>query len=142
VRSRGLTIMVLMTALAAAACGSSPAASTAAPTAASSLVPTGASTAAPTAATGTSSGGGAASVPAEIRGFAFKPDTITITAGGTVTWTNGDNDPHTVTFDDSSVGSSGNLNKGATFSATFPSAGTFTYKCRIHPAMKGTVVVP
>jgi plastocyanin len=29
----------------------------------------------------------------------------------------------------------------ATFSFTFPKAGSFAYHCRIHPSMKGTVVV-
>jgi plastocyanin len=29
----------------------------------------------------------------------------------------------------------------ATFSFTFPKAGTFAYHCTIHPFMKGTIVV-
>jgi plastocyanin len=86
-----------------------------------------------------SSGGGAGAVT--IQNFAFDPKTATVAAGGSVTWTNKDDAPHTVTFDDSTVTSSGNLSKDQTFSATFASAGTFTYKCMIHPNMTGEVTV-
>ena len=43
--------------------------------------------------------------------------------------------------DDASITSSANLSKDQTFSATFASAGTFTYKCSIHPSMTGTITV-
>jgi plastocyanin len=33
------------------------------------------------------------------------------------------------------------MNPGATFTRTFPSAGTFQYHCTIHPGMVGTVTV-
>lgn len=46
---------------------------------------------------------------------------------------------HTVTFDDSGLTSSGRLAPGDTFEVVLP-AGTFTYRCTIHPAMKGTLV--
>jgi len=75
-----------------------------------------------------------------ISGFAFDPATITIKVGGTVTWTNQDSVAHTVAADDSSWTSS-NLGEGGTFSHTFDTAGTFTYRCSIHPTMKGTVIV-
>jgi len=78
---------------------------------------------------------------ASIKGFAFSPDPIAVAVGGTVTWTNNDSTAHTVTFDDASVVSSSNLDPGATFSATFPKAGSYTYHCKIHPSMQGTVTV-
>lgn len=80
-------------------------------------------------------------VAASIKDFAFAPDPITLAAGGTITWTNDDTANHTVTFDDPSVTSSDTLGRGATFPATFPAAGTYTYHCSFHPGMQGTVTV-
>ena len=36
---------------------------------------------------------------------------------------------------------SGDLEEGGTFSHRFPAAGTFAYRCTIHPDMRGTVRV-
>jgi plastocyanin len=77
---------------------------------------------------------------ATIQNFAFSPNPITIAPGGTVTWTNRDGAPHTVTADDGSWGSS-TLRQGGTYSRVFTSPGSYTYHCAIHPFMKGTVVV-
>ncbi|WP_156749675.1 cupredoxin family copper-binding protein, partial [Mycobacterium sp. E1747] len=75
-----------------------------------------------------------------IDGFAFAPATLTIAAGTTVTWTNRDEEPHTVAASDGSFHSPG-MGTGATFSHTFTDPGTFDYVCSIHPMMHGTVVV-
>ncbi|MEE6175303.1 cupredoxin family copper-binding protein [Mycobacterium sp. 050134] len=75
-----------------------------------------------------------------IDDFAFAPVTLTIHAGGTVTWTNRDEEPHTVAASDGSFHSPG-MGTGATYSHTFPAAGKFDYVCSIHPMMHGTVVV-
>ena len=75
-----------------------------------------------------------------IDNFAFAPATLTVKVGGTVTWTNRDEEPHTVAANDGSFHSPG-MGTGATFSHTFPTAGTFDYVCSIHPMMHGTVVV-
>jgi plastocyanin len=75
-----------------------------------------------------------------IDGFAFAPATLTVSAGTTVTWTNRDEEPHTVAADDGSFHSPG-MGTGATFTHTFSTAGTFDYVCSIHPMMHGTVVV-
>jgi plastocyanin len=75
-----------------------------------------------------------------IDNFAFAPATLTIRAGGTVTWTNHDEEPHTVAATDGSFHSPG-MGTGATYSHTFPTAGKFDYVCSIHPSMHGTVVV-
>jgi plastocyanin len=92
-------------------------------------------------------GGPAATVPAAVSGdqvsidnFAFAPATMTVKAGSTVVWTNHDEEPHTVAASDGSFHSPG-MGTGATFSHTFPTAGTFDYVCSIHPMMHGTVVV-
>jgi plastocyanin len=72
---------------------------------------------------------------------AFNPNPITIGTGTTVTWTNNDsNVAHTSTAD-GGAWDSGALAPGAAFSHTFNTVGTFTYHCRIHPNMVGTVSV-
>jgi plastocyanin len=75
--------------------------------------------------------------------FAFEPDDFTATAGEPVKWKNTGDAPHTVTFEDDSVQSSGNLEAGAEFSSTFEDAGEFTYFCSVHgkDRMSGTVTV-
>lgn len=71
----------------------------------------------------------------------FSPATITIQAGGTVTWSNDDPSvPHTVTADDLSW-DSGNLDPGQSYSQAFPLPGTYHYHCSYHPNMVGVVVV-
>jgi amicyanin len=70
----------------------------------------------------------------------FRTPTVTIKTGGTVTWTNNEAVPHTVTADDGSFGSA-QLGAGATFSHTFDEAGTYSYYCQLHPMMRATVVV-
>lgn len=76
-----------------------------------------------------------------IQNFAFSPSTLTISAGDTVIWTNGDSTSHTVTSDSGSELGSSSLANGASYSHTFNAAGTYSYHCSIHTSMKGTVVV-
>src|SRR5262245_11019965 len=59
-----------------------------------------------------------------IQNFAFSPATITVKAGTTVTWTNHDQDAHTVTANPGPFRSK-TLNTGDTFKFTFTKAGTF-----------------
>ena len=75
-----------------------------------------------------------------IDNFAFAPATLTVHSGSTVTWTNKDEEPHTVVANDGSFHSPG-MGSQATFSYTFAKAGTFDYVCSIHPFMHATVVV-
>ncbi|GAA2926105.1 hypothetical protein GCM10020221_22570 [Streptomyces thioluteus] len=75
-----------------------------------------------------------------IRDFAFIPDSLTVNAGDTVTWTNEDGTDHTVTADDGSF-NSGRFGQGRTFSHTFTLSGPFPYHCDIHREMRGTVTV-
>ncbi|MEA2525033.1 MAG: hypothetical protein QOF73_2260 [Thermomicrobiales bacterium] len=79
-------------------------------------------------------------VAVEIQDFQFSPDTIEITVGTTVTWTNVGDAPHTVTSDDGTF-DSGELGSGQSFSFTFDEAGEFAYHCAIHPRMTATIVV-
>ena len=72
--------------------------------------------------------------------FGFTPDAVTVTTGGTVTWTNAGIAPHTVSATDDGL-DSGILESRSTYSFDFPASGTFTYRCDIHPQMVGTVRV-
>ena len=112
---------------------------TAACSGASSPTPATPGTAAPTAASSAAPSVQAGSA-ISIANFAFAPAAITVSVGGTVTWTNSDSAGHTVTADDGSF-KSDTLVSGATFSQTFAKAGTFAYHCSIHSAMTGTVTV-
>jgi plastocyanin len=75
-----------------------------------------------------------------IDNFVFVPATLTIPVGSTVTWTNHDEEPHTVAASDGSFHSPG-MGSQARYSHTFPTAGRFDYVCSIHPFMHATVVV-
>lgn len=87
------------------------------------------------------SGGGSTTGGATVTlaNFAFDPTSVEIKAGESVTWTNEDSAVHTVTGDGGI--DSGDLAKGKSYSKTFDTAGTYNYKCTIHPTMTGTVVV-
>lgn len=73
---------------------------------------------------------------------AYGTNPLVVSVGTTVTWTNNDSAPHTVSST-TGVFESGNLNQGQTFSFTFDQAGTFPYFCRIHGAasMSGVIQV-
>jgi len=75
-----------------------------------------------------------------ISGFAFEPQTLTVSAGTQVTWTNNDQAPHTVVSNDR-LFESPSLSRGATWSRIFNTAGTFDYHCSLHPSMTGRIVV-
>jgi plastocyanin len=66
--------------------------------------------------------------------------TVVIGVNNTVTWTNTDTAPHTVTALDGSF-NSGNLNPGDSFTYTFRTPGTYAYFCEYHPWMKGVIIV-
>ena len=86
---------------------------------------------------------------------AWHPASVSIGAGGTVTWENRDTKyPHTVYCDQSGSNTTcpwsdapnmperaSSLSQPSTISITFPKDGTFAYYCSIHPKMTGTVVV-
>ena len=75
-----------------------------------------------------------------MKNIQYVPDSITVSVGDTVTWTNSDSVAHTVTGDNGEF-DSGTIEPGGQFSFTFETAGTITYHCTIHPNMKGTVIV-
>ena len=72
---------------------------------------------------------------------AYSPKTITIKVGDTVAWDFQDTSvQHSVTEDNATFDSC-LQSAGAKFSATFASAGTFSYHCIIHAGMVGTIKV-
>ncbi len=107
---------------------------------ASASAPGGAS--APTgAACAPAAAGATATVSATIKDFAYSPEPIQAKVGDVVTWTNNDSAPHTATLEDDSC-TTDTIANGATGSLVFNVAGTYTYKCKIHPGqMKGFSVV-
>jgi len=75
-----------------------------------------------------------------IESNSFKPDSLTIKAGDTVTWINKDGYSHTVASKNGEF-DSGNMAGGAKFSFTFDKEGTYDYICSIHTFMTGKIVV-
>ncbi|HTE00176.1 MAG TPA: cupredoxin domain-containing protein [Mucilaginibacter sp.] len=75
-----------------------------------------------------------------IENFAFSPGVIHLLPGGTVTWTNKDATPHTVT-DNGGKFDSGSLAVDQTFKFTFATAGTYTYHCTIHSMMPTATII-
>ena len=143
---RPLLVVLTIAALAtlAAACGgtssgyggSSSTPGAASPATSASATPT------PTSTSGgddTSTGG----VKVTIADSTFSPSKVEVQAGTTVTWTNNDALPHTVTStvtDDvdsatSGLFDSGTLQTGESFSYTFKKAGDYPYECTIHASM-------
>ena len=106
-------------------------------------------------ATATSASGGGTGVSivsgaSSLTDTAYSPNPIQVSVGTTVTWTNNDSQPHTVTSGsngqpDNKFNSSPNftplLNPGQTFSFTFTEEGEYPYFCLLHPNMVGTVSV-
>lgn len=75
----------------------------------------------------------------DIRNFAFKPSTLRVQRGSRVTFTNSSSAAHTATrggsFDTKRI------KPGKSAAVSFNRRGTFAYHCKIHPFMKGKVIV-
>lgn len=75
-----------------------------------------------------------------VKNFMFQPTSLTVKAGSTVTWTNMDEEPHTV-VSTGGVFRSNALDTKDSFSFKFDKPGTYAFVCSIHPQMVGTIVV-
>ena len=130
-RTRTILILVAVAAVLAAGCaggGGDKGEAAIAPAAASSTSPRSAS-------------GDADTDDVRIVDFAFVPRTVRAKVGQKVKWEHQDAGvTHTVTALDRSF-RSGDLEEGDEFSHLFPTAGTFAYRCSIHPDMRGRVKV-
>jgi plastocyanin len=76
-----------------------------------------------------------------IDNFTFTPQTLTVKAGTTITWTNRDDIPHGIASTDSAFTKSKALDTDQNYSFTFITPGTYKYFCYVHPHMTGTIVV-
>jgi len=76
-----------------------------------------------------------------IDNFTFGPQTLTVKAGTTVTWTNKDDIPHGIASDNNAFAKSKALDTDDSYSFTFTTPGTYKYFCYVHPHMTGTIVV-
>jgi plastocyanin len=82
----------------------------------------------------------AASVQVQIDNFSFGPQTVTVPVGGTVTWTNHDDTPHTIVSTEG-VFKSKVRDTDEKFSYTFTKAAKYPYYCSVHPKMTGQIIV-
>ncbi len=71
----------------------------------------------------------------------YRPKNVTIVAGKTITWTNNDTVPESVTSDAPGLFDSGLLNPGATFAHTFAQAGVFPYHSTAISSLYGSITV-
>ena len=83
----------------------------------------------------------AATAAVGIDNFTFNPQTLTVKAGTTVTWTNKDDIPHGIAVTNNAFKRSPALDTDDSFSFTFTTPGTYQYFCYVHPHMTGTIVV-
>ena len=75
-----------------------------------------------------------------MQNVAYQMANIQVRVGTTVTWTNQDNVPHSITFKNG-MKDSGLLYQGQSFSYTFNTPGTYQYYCTVHLYMVATVTV-
>ena len=83
----------------------------------------------------------AATVTVTITNYMFMPAKITVHPGDKVVWTNQDSIPHTATSLDGKTFDSGAIDPNASWSTILTTAGSFKYRCAIHPDMQGEVDV-
>jgi plastocyanin len=75
----------------------------------------------------------------EMKDACFRPSTLRIDPGDTVTFVNRDAMTHNVTAN--GWGRFEGMNQGDTFQATFEESGIYAFACQYHPGMTGAIVV-
>lgn len=74
-----------------------------------------------------------------LKGNQFRPEHLTVSAGDAVTW---EWDDGTIAHDVNGGGVfKSEIQTDGTFEYTFAEAGSFDYKCTVHPTMTGSVEV-
>lgn len=86
-----------------------------------------------------------------ITSSGFGPQTVSISAGDSVIWTNNDTSAHYIAPDDHPThkkyagiwddSGAGNISPGQTYTQKFNTPGTYTYHDHLNPTTKGTVIV-
>lgn len=78
----------------------------------------------------------------DIADFQFEPPEASVAPGGTVTWNNTGQAPHTATFDDVDDLDTANIEPGDNAALVAPSQpGNYSYRCNVHPARMRAVLV-
>jgi plastocyanin len=75
-----------------------------------------------------------------IEGMKFVPERLEVAAGDRITWTNRDFVPHSVTAKAAGI-ESGDLAEAKSWTYIAKKSGEIAYICRLHPVMRGAVVV-
>ncbi len=88
-----------------------------------------------------SPGGDGAAGEVTIDNFTFMPESIEVTAGTAVTWTNKDSAAHSIEDEGELFPESEEIPQGEEFSFTYDTPGEYPYICGIHPYMTATVTV-
>jgi len=84
---------------------------------------------------------GSGSVPDSVmQHYVFTPAVIRVTAGNRVTWYNDDEVEHRILVE-GAESPSGVMGQGGSYDLLFNRKGEYAYRCTIHPAMTGKVVV-
>jgi len=84
--------------------------------------------------------GSTATINVTIKNFSYSPEPVQAKVGEAISWKNDDSAPHTATLEDGSC-TTETLSGGSSGALVFSAAGTYTYKCNIHPArMKGFTI--
>jgi plastocyanin len=147
-RRLAISLLVVLTTIAVAACGGgaspTPASSTAVTPSVVAGSPAGSSgagaSAGGAAACATAQAGSTAAATVTIRNFAYTPQPVQAKVGDVIAWKNDDSAPHTATMDDGSCDTD-TIKAGATAMLVFTAAGTYTYHCEIHPGQMKDVTV-
>jgi plastocyanin len=84
-------------------------------------------------------GSGATHHAVAIEGLMFKPAQLSVKRGDRITWANNDLFPHTVTAD--GVFDSQDIAVGKSWSYVAERAGTYAYRCKLHPTMTARLIV-
>jgi plastocyanin len=91
--------------------------------------------------TASASGGGTADVKVDATDqLQFSPASSTAKVGQVVQWSNVGTVLHNITFEQSCLTDT-SFQPGGTWSIKFTKAGSFSYKCTIHPGMDGKLTV-
>jgi plastocyanin len=150
-RRLAISLLVIFTTIAVAACGGgaspTPASSTAvtpsaagSPAASVPAASAGSASAGSAAACATAPAGSTAAATVTIKGFAYSPQPVQAKVGDVIAWKNEDGAPHSATMDDNSC-DTGTISSGASAMLVFTAAGTYTYHCKVHPTQMKDVTV-
>ncbi len=85
--------------------------------------------------------GGKKSVTIGVKGLTFDPTKVTVKVNEPITFVWRQTVAHNIVFDDKSLPKSKTQNKGTWALKGIAKAGTYKYKCTLHPGMAGQITV-